>query len=200
MRVATETDQARAETDYAISHMEKVLYRYEQFFGEDFEQLTELFRHTPDILEELGFQEVGEFYSERWETLPFKTDIYATRWKDPYTAIRFQIKVRVKEPYSDHKTTENMYKGKLKIKAYVVETKYPNWEIFEKEPTMFQRSWFYGAIMRIIRSWLFRKEHERYKEEAQELAIAFVSRMREIQTGIPAIGRSKREWYTPEEE
>lgn len=199
MEIQKETDQARTSPGYGTEDAEKVLDRYEQLFGDDFEQLTEMFRALPHILEELGFNEINEFYSERWETLPFKTDLRAYKWKDPYTAIKFAIKIRVKEPYADKKTKEDMYKGKLKIKAYLATTKYPHWEYFEEEPTMFQRSWFYRALFKLVHGGLFGKERKKYKEEAEELALQLVSRIREVQGVAPAIGRSRREWYRPEE-
>lgn len=199
MDIQKHTDQGRSSPGYRVEDTEKVLDRYEQLFGDDFEQLTEMFRALPKILEEIGFNEVSEFYTERWETLPFKTDLYAYRWKDPYTALKFYIKIRVKEPYSDKKTREDMYKGKLKVKAYLVTTKYPHWEYFEEDQSMFQRSWPYRALFKLVHGALFRKEREKYREEAEELALELISRIREVQGVAPAIGRSRREWYRPEE-
>jgi len=175
-----------------------VLYRDDQLFARNIDDLMELFRSMLTVLEELGFQEIREEYSEHWETLPFKNGVSAYRWKDPYTAIHLSVRGRVKEPRSDRKTDEDIYKVKLRVKASIVETAYPHHEWLE-ETTVFRRSWFYRFFRKLIRG-LLRKEHEKYEEEAEELAIEFVSRIREIEGSMPAIGKSPREWYNPHEE
>lgn len=199
MRAAQQTDQGRSTPEYIVDHKDKVLRREDFIYGEGLEDLMEVYRALPRILEDLGFEESSEFYSEHWETLPFKTYFNAYRWKDPYTAIRFKMGVRVKEPRSDRKTGEEVYKGKFTLNAWVVHTKHPKWGKFEAT-SMFKRSFFYKLFYRIAKGWLFRKEEERYKEEAEELANELMSRVREVEGSVPAIGRSKREWYTPEDE
>lgn len=180
-------------------HEEKhtVLKRDDIIYAENLDELMEMFRASLKLLEELGFQEIEEHYSEHWETLPFKNGVEAYKWKDPYTAIELHLAARVKEPRSDRKTKEDTYKVKILVTASVVRMRYPHWEWFE-ESTMFKRSWFYRAFKRLLDSFIFRKELEKYEEEAEELAIEFTSHLREVEGSLPAIGRSKREWYNPE--
>ncbi len=198
MNIATDVDQSRAQTEYAVTDEEKVLRRDDHVYAEDVEEMMEVYRALQNVLDELGFDEISEFRAEQWETLPFKFYINALKWKDPYTAIKFWVKLRVKEPRSDRKTAENVYKAKMTMTASLVRTRYPHWDKFE-ETTAFKRSYFHKVAWKLINSFLFRKEREKYREEAEELGNQFMSRLREIEGSVPAIGRSEREWYTPEE-
>ncbi|MCJ7478665.1 MAG: hypothetical protein MUP63_00615 [Candidatus Nanohaloarchaeota archaeon QJJ-7] len=200
MRSAQQTDQGRSTPEYHVDENDKVLRREDFIYGEGLDDLMEVFRALPNMLEELGFDNVSEFYTEHWETLPFKTYFNAYRWKDPYTAIRFRMGVRVKEPRSDRKTDEDVYKAKLSLTAYLVKTKYPKWGKFE-QTTAFKRSWFYKTIWKLLyNEFLFGKEQKKYEEEAEELANELMSRVREVEGSVPAIGKSKREWYEPEDD
>lgn len=191
--------EGRASPKYHEEHKHRVLYRDDHIFARNLDELMEMFRSMLHLLEELGFQEISERYTEHWETLPFKNGVDAYKWKDPYTAIHLDISSRVKEPRSDRKTDQDVYKVKIRIKADLVETTYPHWEWFQST-SMFKRSWLYRKFHGLVHSVLFRKELEKYEEEAQELAHEFVSRMREIEGSLPAIGKSAREWYNPDEE
>lgn len=199
MARAGEARGGRASPTYRIEHAESVLYRDDQIFAKNLDELMELFRSMMKVLEELGFQEVREAYSEHWSTLPFKNGVDAWQWKDPFTAIHINVSARVKEPRSDRKTAEDVYKVKVRVKADVTRTTYPHQEWFE-ETTIFKRSVIYRWLHKVLGSFLFRKDLEKYEEEAEELALEFVSRMREIEGSMPAIGRSAREWYNPAEE
>lgn len=191
--------EPRTSPTYRVEHSHRVLYRDDQMFAKNLDELMELFRSMLHILEELGFQEIRETYSEHWETLPFKNGVEALKWKDPYTAIKLNISSRVKEPRSDRKTDEDVYKVKIRVKADLIETTYPQWQWFE-ETTIFKRSAIYKFFHNLVHGLLFAKELEKYEEEAEELAVEFVSRMREIEGTLPAIGKSAREWYNPHEE
>ncbi|MDY6761522.1 MAG: hypothetical protein SVY41_00565 [Candidatus Nanohaloarchaea archaeon] len=200
MRRTQQTDQSRSTPDYMIDKTENIIRREDFIYGEGLDELMEVFRALPKILDDLGFQEVTEFYSEHWETLPFKTYFHAYRWKDPYTAIHFYVKVRVKEPRSDRKTGEDVYKAKLSLRDNIIRTKYPKWGKFE-QTSMFKRSWFYQFFWKLVHNdFLFGKEQERYREEAEELGNELMSRLREVEGSMPAIGRTEREWYQPEDE
>ncbi len=199
VRAAKQTDEGRTTPEYIVDHTDKVLRREDFIYGEGLDELMEVYRALPRILDDLGFQESSEYYSEHWETLPFKTYFNAYKWKDPYTAIRFRMGVRVKEPRSDRKTSEEVYKAKLSLNAYLIHTKYPEWGKFEMT-SMFKRSFFYKIFWKLAHGWLFGREEEKYREEAEELANELMSRVREVEGSVPAIGRSKREWYNPEDE
>ncbi len=200
MRRAERTDQARSTPSYIVDHSDKVIRREDFIYGEGLDDLMEVFRALPKILDDLGFQDVTEFYSEHWETLPFKTYFNAYRWKDPYTAIRVRMGVRVKEPRSDRKTGEEVYKAKLSVSTYIDTTKYPKWGKFE-QTSMFKRSWFYHVFWKLLHNeFLFGKEHKKHEEEAEELTNELMSRIREVEGSVPAIGRTEREWYQPEDE
>lgn len=199
MRAAQRTDQGRSTPDYVVDDEERVIRREDFIYGKGLDELMEVFRALPNILENLGFDEVTEFYSEHWETLPFKTYFNAYRWKDPYTAIRVRMGVRVKEPRSDRKTAEDVYKAKMTLTTYLDTTKYPKWGKFE-ETSMFKRSWFYKAFWKLAHSdFLFGKEKEKYRAEAEELSHELMSRIREVEGSVPAIGRTRPEWYEPED-
>lgn len=175
---------------------ETVLTRDDHIYARDLDELMEMFRAMQKILEELGFQEIREEYAEHWETLPFKNGVEARKWKDPYTAIELDIGARVKEPRYDRKTDEDVYKVKIKVRAKVIKARYPHWEWFE-ETTFVKRSGIYKWLWKLVDNYLYRRAMERYREEAEEIGIEFTSRMREIEGSLPAIGRSKREWYDP---
>lgn len=181
---------------YSIEKEEHVLSRDEQIYAKDLDELMEMFRAAQRLLDELGFQEIHETFSEHWETLPFKTGVEAKMWKDPYTAIVLDFKLRVKEPRSDRKTDEDVYKVKVTLKADVQRTRYPNWQWFE-DASYFRRSKLYHIIHRIAELSIFPSQMERYKEEAEEIGIEFISQIREIEGTLPAIGKSKREFYNP---
>lgn len=180
----------------AVREKEHALTRDDHIYAKDLDELMEVFRAMQMILDELGFQEIHEEFSEHWETLPFKNGIEARKWKDPYTAIVLDVGTRVKEPRSDRKTAEDVYKVKITIKVDVIKTRYPHWQWFE-ETTYFQRSTIYQWLYRLTENLLFRSAMERYKEEAEETGLEFISRLREIEGTLPAIGKSKREWYNP---
>lgn len=199
MRSAQMTDQGRSTPEHMYDESEKILRREDFMYGEGVDELMEVYRSLPNILENLGFQNVTEFYSEHWETLPFKTYLNAFKWKDPYTAIRARLGIRVKEPRSDRKTGEDIYMAKLSLNMYVIRTKYPEWNKFE-QTSIFKRSWFYKFFWKLLYSFLFKKEMEKYEEEAEELGIQIMSRAREVEGSLPAIGRTEREWYDPEDE
>lgn len=182
--------------EHGIRKEENVLTRDEHIYAEDLDSLMEIFRAMEMVLDELGFQEIHESYSEHWETMPFKNRVEARKWKDPYTAIVADVKVSVKEPRSDRKTGDDVYKVKINVKAEVIKTRYPNWQWFE-ETTYIKRSSFYQWIYRIVDNVIFETQMERYKEEAEETGLELISRLREIEKSLPAIGRSKREWYNP---
>lgn len=175
---------------------ETILTRDDHIYAYDLDELMELFRAMQKIMEDLGFQDIHEVYSEHWETLPFKSRLEARKWKDPYTVILLDAHSRVKEPRSDRKTAEDIYKVKLTVKTKVIRSRYPHWEWFE-ETTFIKRSKFYWLFHRLIDNFLYERELEKYKEEAEELGIEFASQVREIEGTLPAIGRSKREYYNP---
>lgn len=181
---------------YAPKSSEEVLSRDEQLYAHDLDELMELFRAIQKVLEELGFHEINEEFSEHWETLPFKNGVEATKWKDPYTAIVMDFKLRVKEPRSDRKTDEDVYKVKVTLDAELVRMRYPNWQWFE-ESTILKRSGIYKFLYKLTNNFLYAKEHQKYREEAEETGLELISRIREIEGTLPAIGRSTREFYNP---
>ncbi|MDY6776834.1 MAG: hypothetical protein SVQ76_01885 [Candidatus Nanohaloarchaea archaeon] len=197
MEIAKEVDQARSSPEYDVEEEDKVVRRDDHIYAEGVDELMEIYRSLQNVLDELGFDEISEFRAEQWESLPFKFYINAFKWKDPYTAIKFWIKIRVKEPRSDRKTGEEVYKGKLTMRGYISRVRYPQWNKFE-ETTRFTRSGLYRFFWKLANSFIFAKEREKYEEEAEELAVQFMSRLREMEESVPAIGRSKREWYNPE--
>jgi hypothetical protein len=181
---------------YTIEKKERVLNRDEHIYANNLDDLMEMFRATQRLLDEMGFQEIHETFSEHWETLPFKTGVEAKMWKDPYTAIVLEFKLRVKEPRSDRKTAEDVYKAKVTMKSEVHRTRYPNWQWFG-EASYFRRSKLYHFIHKIAELSIFPSQMERYKEEAEEIGLEFISQIREIEGSLPAIGKSKREFYNP---
>lgn len=183
-------------TDYGIEKSDTVLTRDEHLYAENLDELMEMFRAAQRILDEMGFQEMHETFSEHWETLPFKTGVEAKMWRDPYTAIVFEFKLRVKEPRSDRKTAEDVYKAKVTLTSKLVRSRYPHWEWFQ-ETTYFRRSKLYQWAYKLVENILFKRQIEKYKEEAEELGLEFISQIREIEGSLPAIGKSKREWYNP---
>ncbi len=179
-----------------VRRSETVLDRDDHIYAENLNDLMEVFRAMQMILDELGFQELHEEYSEHWETMPFKNGVEARKWKDPYTAIVIDVRVSVKEPRSDRKTGEEVYQVKLRVKAKAIKTRYPHWQWFE-ESTYVKRSAIYKWLYKLVDNVIFETQFERYKEEAEETGLEFISRLREIEGSLPAIGRSKREWYNP---
>ncbi|MDY6778599.1 MAG: hypothetical protein SVU32_08080 [Candidatus Nanohaloarchaea archaeon] len=175
----------------------EVVQREDVVYGEGLDAMLEYYRGIQKVLQELGFDEIEEERSEHWENLPFKQTIYADKWKDPFTKVQIKIKARVKTPRADRRTGSDLYKGIFFISGYVVRAKYPHWEYWE-EKTWFKRSAIYKFFMRVLKSIMFQKEFEKYKEEAEELTIEITSRIREYEGSIPAIGKSKREWYQPD--
>jgi len=63
--------------------------------------------------------------------------------------------------------------------------------------TVFQRSILYKGIIKMFYLLFYRKEIEKYKEEAEELTIEIADRAREAYDSVPSIGKSKREYYSP---
>lgn len=181
---------------YAPKSSETVLSRDEQLYARELDELMEIFRAIQKVLEELGFQQVNEDFSEHWETLPFKTGIEAWKWKDPYTAMMADFKLRVKEPRSDRKTDDDVYKVKITLKSKLIRTRYPNWQWFENS-SILKRSGLYRFIYKLTNNFLYAKEQQKYREEAEETGLELISRLREIEGTLPAIGRSTREYYNP---
>jgi hypothetical protein len=175
---------------------EEVVQREDVIYGEGLDAMLEYYRGLQQILEELDFDEIREAHTEHWENLPFKQTIYADLWKDPYTKVQVKIKARVKAPRHDRRTSDDLYKGIFFISGYVVRAKFPHWEYWE-EGSWFKRSAIYSFFQRILRSIMFEKEWAKYKEEAEELTLEITSRIREMEGSLPAIGKSKREWYQP---
>jgi len=188
---------ARSSPDHhSIETEETVLTRDEHIYAKGLDDLMEMFRAAQRLLDELGFHEIHETYTEHWETLPFKTGVDATMWKDPYTAIELDFTLRVKEPRSDRKTADDVYKAKITLTASVIRTRYPNWQWFN-ETSYFKRSKLYHFLHKIAEMSIFPAQEEQYKEEAEEIGIEFISQIREIEGSLPAIGKSKREFYNP---
>jgi len=174
----------------------EVVQREDVIYGENLDEMMEYYRGIQQTLLDLDFDEIDEARSEHWENLPFKQTIYADMWKDPFTKIQIKIKARVKTPRRDRRTTQDLYKGIFFISGYVVRERYGHWEYFE-ENSWFKRSAIYKGFQKILRSFLFRKEFKKYKEETEELTIEVTSRIREFEGSVPAIGKSKREWFQP---
>lgn len=176
---------------------EEVIQREDIVYGEGLDAMLEYYRHLQGILMDLSFDEIDETSTEHWSSLPFKQKIYARKWKDPFTKIEVKIKARVKTPRSDRRVSTDTLRGIFFISGYVIRDQYPHWEYWE-EDNWFRRSKIYTFFQRILKSFFFQKEWEKYKEEAMELTLAITSRIREREGSIPAIGRSKREWFKPE--
>lgn len=174
----------------------EVVQREDVVYGEDLDAMLEYYRNLQQILEDLDFDEIQEGRTEHWKNLPFKQTIYADMWKDPFTKIHIEIRARVKTPRSDRRTSQDLLKGIFFISGYVVRERFPHWEYWEEE-SWFKRSAIYKFFMRIWKSFFFRKELEKYKEEAEELTIEITSRIRELEGSVNAIGKSKREWFRP---
>jgi len=176
---------------------EEVVQREETIYGREIDDMLAYYRRLQGIMEELGFDEIDESRTEHWENLPFKQTIYGVIWKDPFTKIQVKVKSRLKSARADRRVDEGTLKAVFFVSGYVVRTRYPHWEYFE-ESSWFHRSKIYKFFRRILDSFLFRKEWKRYKEECEEITVELVSRMRKLEGSLPAIGRSKREWFRPQ--
>ncbi|MDY6789469.1 MAG: hypothetical protein SVV03_05925 [Candidatus Nanohaloarchaea archaeon] len=175
----------------------KVTEREDFVYGEGLDNMMQYYRGIQKVLEDLDFDRIVEDRSEHWEYLPFKQSISAYKWKDPFTKIRIKVKARVKLPFKGRRTSEDLYKGRFIVSAYVIHETYPRWEFFEPK-SWYEHSPLYKPIRMFLSKFFFKKEWEKYKEEAEELATEVISRIRKLEGSMPAIGRSKREWVEPD--
>ncbi len=182
---------------------EDVIKRREEVYGKNIEEVAEYYKHVLRILEEIGFDEIEEDRSEIWESLPMKPDIFAYRYKDPYTRIRIKIKTRVKKPRPNRRDGENTVKGRFEITGRVTRKKDPEWNHLDKfvGSTPIGKTSVYSKakekILNFVQGVVNSSEWEIYKEEAEELAIEVASRLRQVIGSTEAIGRSKREGFVP---
>lgn len=175
----------------------KVIEREDIIYGEGLDNMMQYYRGIQRVLEDLNFDQIIEARTEHWEHLPFKQTINAYKWTNPFTKLRVKIKARVKIPFRGRQTSDELYKGRFVLTGYVVHERYPRWEFFEPE-SWFERSPIYRFFGKFFSSFLFKKEWEHHREEVEELTIEVMSRIRELEGSMPAIGRSKREWTDAE--
>lgn len=181
-----------------MADKQEVVQREDVVYGHGLDAMMEYYRGIQQIMMDLDFDEIEEVRSEHWENLPFKQTIKGDIWKDPFTKIQIKVKARVKTPRADRRDESgDHYKGIFFISGYVIRERYPHWEYWE-EKSWFKRSAIYTFFQKILRSFIFAKEYEKYKEEAEELTIEVTSRIRELEGSVPAIGKSKREWFNPD--
>lgn len=171
----------------------KVTEREDIIYGEGLDNMMQYYRGIQRVLEDLNFDQIEEDRSEHWEHLPFKQTINGYKWKNPFLKIRVKIKARVKAPFRGRKTSDKSYKGRFIVTGYLEEDRYPRWEFFEPK-SWFEKSPIYKGIRKFLYTFWSKKEREKYREEAEELAIEVMSRIRKLEGSMPAIGRSKREW------
>lgn len=139
-----------------------------------------------DILNDLGFNIVDEYYAEWWTVSPlYKPSVRAIKEKDRFTSIEVQIKWRWKKPLQSMRESADTLKIELSITGSVM--------IDYGEGG---RSIFYKAFTKLL-ELLHRKDYRKYREECEELVIEIAQRGREIYGSLPAIGRSKQEYYRP---
>jgi len=184
-----------------LDKSEQVCQREEEVYGKSFSDVHEYYRQVQRILEELGFDEIEEGYVETWGSLPLKNDILAYKYKDPFTRIRIKIKGRIKGPRLSRTESGDTIKARFVVSGHVEQQKYRYWKYFD-DKSKFKKTSIYSAVKKFVQnfmdSFMFRKEWEKYKEEAEELTIEVVSQLREVIGSVEAIGKSKREWYQPD--
>ncbi|MCJ7450526.1 MAG: hypothetical protein MUP58_02190 [Candidatus Nanohaloarchaeota archaeon QJJ-9] len=180
-----------------MSEEETVMDRMDRIYVEDLDDALDYYREVQAILTDLEFDRVTEGRAESWDTLPIKQTIEAEKWKDPYTKIEIEIGASVSDPnnYSREDQNKELYKVKMAYEVNLIRTKSPRKTYLQERPAWFKRSWVYrNVVKRFAWSSIFNKDIEKYKEEAEELGLEVLSRIREAEESTPAIGRSKREY------
>lgn len=139
-----------------------------------------------DILKNLGFNIVEETRAEWWTVSPlYKPSVRAVKEKDRFTSIEVGIKWRWKKPLQSMRESSDTLKIELSIKGSVTMD-------YKEGGT----SIFYKAFIKLLEI-LHRKDYEKYREECEELVIEIAQRGRDIYGSLPAIGRSKQQYYRP---
>lgn len=187
-----------------LDRSEQVSQREEEVYGKSLDEVYEYYRHIQRILEELGFDEIIEDRVETWGSLPIKNDISAYKYKDPFTRVKVKIRGRVKGPRLSRTESENTIKARFMVSGHVEQSKYEYWRYFEgdKEERWIKKTSIYSKLKEfmnsLINEFFLKKDWEKYREEAEELSIEVVSRLREVIGSVEAIGKSKREWFQPD--
>lgn len=169
---------------------ESVISREDYLYFRSEKDFLSYYTNLQEILENLGFRLMQEPRMEWWTANPkLKPNVQATKEKDPYTDIVITVKPKLKKPLQHFKFASDTLKLQLQMSSSV-EVEFPH-------ETPFQRSIFYKGILKAFLALSYRKEIEKYKEEAEELTLEIANKARETYDSVPTIGKSKREYYSP---
>lgn len=191
----------------------------DHFFVE--EDAARIYRDLKDVLEdELGMDRVEEARME-FSTASAKDKIRMHAWKEKsrHTVLYFNLSWRCKTPRHIYQSqrTKDVLKARVKTKSAVLTT-YPGGEAIPwlpehvtdtpqeripgnymrpEETSMFQDSKFYDILTTIWYKMFYKKEIERYEEEAEEMVLHLHNLMREKFGVEESITKSGASQYTP---
>lgn len=198
---------------------EHVIEKQDHFFVE--EDVARIYRDIKDILEdELGIDRVEEARME-FSTASAKDKIRMHAWKENsrHTVIYLNLSWRCKTPRHIYQSQrqKDVLKARVKTSASVLTT-YPGGEALPwlphsvrdtpdkrlpenylkpEDTSMFQNSKFYDLLTGIWYNTFYRKEIDRYEEEAEEMVLHLQNLMREKFGVEESITKSGASQYTP---
>ncbi|MFQ3308591.1 MAG: hypothetical protein ACI977_000834 [Candidatus Nanohaloarchaea archaeon] len=198
---------------------EDVISKSDHFFVE--EDAARIYRDLKDVLvEELGIDRVEEARME-FSTSSAKDKIRMHAWKEKsrHTVLYFNLSWRCKTPRHIYQSqrAKDVLKARVKTKAKVLTT-YPGGEAIPwlpehvtdtpqkripenymrpEDTSMFQNSKFYDILTTVWYNTFYRKEIDRYEEEAEEMVLHLHNLMREKFGVEESITKSGASQYTP---